>query len=127
MDRARFEAIIAAYGAQPRRWPETERGAAEDFYAGNRDDIAEALALDAALDGARQSYDPALLVARILRQQRVLRGAPAPGARWALAACAVVGVAIGFGAGAAAATDEPGQILGAALEAPYDVAEDGGG
>ena len=127
MDRARFEAIIAAYGAEPRRWPEAERAAAEQFYAENRGDLGEAMALDAALDGARQSYDPALLAARIVKQQRASRGAPAPGARWALAACALAGVAIGFGAGAAAATDEPGQILGAALEAPYDVAEDGGG
>ena len=130
MDRARFEAIIAAYGAEPRRWPEGERAAAEQFYAENRGDVADAMALDAALDGLGQSYDPALLTARIMKQQRGLRGAPAPGARWALAACALVGIAIGFGVGATgatAATAEPGQILGAALEAPYDVAEDSGG
>ncbi len=127
MDRARFEAIIAAYGGEPRRWPETERAAAEQICAENRGVVADAVALDAALDRARQSYDPALLAARIVKQQRSLRAAPAPGARWALAACALAGVAIGFGAGAAVAADEPGQVLGAALEAPYDVAEDSGG
>ncbi|PZU07209.1 MAG: hypothetical protein DI605_16250 [Sphingomonas sp.] len=31
MSRARFEAIVAAYGADPRRWPGEERAAAEAF------------------------------------------------------------------------------------------------
>ncbi|QJU58965.1 hypothetical protein HL653_15385 [Sphingomonas sp. AP4-R1] len=43
MDRTRFEAIVAAYGADPRRWPEVERAAAEAF---GRSDAAAARLLD---------------------------------------------------------------------------------
>lgn len=43
MDRSRFEAIVAAYGADPRRWPEGERAAAEAF---GRSDAGAARLLD---------------------------------------------------------------------------------
>lgn len=127
MDRIRFDAIIAAYGAEPRRWPVDERAAAEAFYASSRIDLGQDFALDQALDSARETPDVALLSARILKQRRVLRGEPAPGARWALAACALIGVAAGFGVGAAAAPIEPTQVLGAALTAPFEATEDFGG
>ena len=52
MDLARFETLVAAYGATPQRWPEEEREAAEAFA---RTDaratalLAEADAVDALL------------------------------------------------------------------------------
>lgn len=127
MDRTRFEAIVAAYGAEPRRWPAEEREAAEAFHAASRIDVGEAAALDHALDAARDMPDASLLSARILKQRRALRGEPAPGARWALAACALIGVAAGFGVGAAASPIEPAQVLGSALTAPFEATEDFGG
>jgi hypothetical protein len=127
VDRARFDAIIAAYGAEPRRWPAAERAEAEAFCAASRFDLGEATALDRALDGARETLDVSLVSARILKQRRALRGEPAPATRWALAACALIGVAAGFGAGATASSVEPAQILGAALTAPFEATEDFGG
>jgi anti-sigma factor RsiW len=51
MTRARFEAILDAYGADPRRWPDAERAAAQAFAAA--DPQAPALLAAAAdLDGA---------------------------------------------------------------------------
>jgi hypothetical protein len=127
VDRARFDAIIAAYGAEPRRWPAEERAAAEAFYAGTRIDLGEAAALDRALDRAQETLDVSLLSARILKQRRALRGEPAPAARWALAACALIGIAAGYSMGATASAVEPAQILGAAITAPFEAAEDFGG
>lgn len=51
MTLARFEAILDAYGADPRRWPDAERGAARTFA--EADPRAPALLAAAAdLDGA---------------------------------------------------------------------------
>lgn len=129
MDRTRFDAIIDAYGADPRRWPAAERAAAETFYAEAGGDISQAAALDEALDAARETPDVHLLAARVLKQRRALRSEPDKAARWALAACAMIGVAAGFGAGAMvapAASVEPGRVLSAALTAPFESTEDGG-
>lgn len=56
MKKERFETVIAAYGASPRRWPEGEREevlsflAAEKASAGLAEMIREAEALDVLLD-----------------------------------------------------------------------------
>jgi len=49
MTPERFRQIVEAYGAAPRRWPETERAAAEAFARGNakaRDMLAREADLD---------------------------------------------------------------------------------
>jgi hypothetical protein len=105
MDRERFEQLLAAYGADIRRWPEDERAGAEALAAAHADDLAAALAearaLDDALDLAREPAADAPLLAK-----RVLRSAPHPQlwaldrrAAVALAACAAFGVVIGYGGG----------------------------
>lgn len=105
MDKARFEAITAAYGAEPRRWPAAERAAAEAYAAREGVDLSGARALDALLDAA-PAPAPAndLLAARILaaRRKPTMRLNPA----WALAACMIGGVLIGYGVGARAPTTE---------------------
>ncbi|MEJ0023154.1 MAG: hypothetical protein WDN76_06725 [Alphaproteobacteria bacterium] len=87
MDRARFDAIIAAYGAEPRRWPADERVAAEAFCASARVDLGEAAALDQALDRAHETLDVSLVSARILKQRRGAAGRTRAGG--ALGACGV--------------------------------------
>jgi len=55
MTMERLEAVLAAYGAQPARWPADEREAAEALIAASdaaRGAFADAARLDAALDAA---------------------------------------------------------------------------
>ncbi|MBL8548359.1 MAG: hypothetical protein JNJ73_00135 [Hyphomonadaceae bacterium] len=106
MDLNRFSAIVEAYGADPQRWPEAERAQAQAFAAGNAAAVSGLLAEEGALDLAiaaseRDVADPSeLLAARILKhapkgEARVF----APGDRrsvYALAACAVFGLVVGF-------------------------------
>jgi hypothetical protein len=104
MTQERFEALLAAYGADPRRWPLDERAAAEAFAAGAEAKAAltEARTIDAllALDARAPSANEAL-------RARILAAAPRASTAFdwrapamALAACAVGGVLIGYGAGA---------------------------
>ncbi len=113
MNEARMTAILAAYGAEPVRWPAAERESALAWLAAHGAGAAhvEARALDAALqlDGRAAPASDAL-TARVLQAipgagATVLPFAAAAGARsWnagaiaALAACAVMGVVIGFNA-----------------------------
>lgn len=125
MDRGRFEYLLEAYGADTRRWPADEREAAAAFATA--EDVAtlmqHASALDAALDGTRaESPDTSLLAARILafapKRQRLAMDRYAP---WALAACALFGIAIGYGGGMfapPAGMDEAYFVM--ALESPFD-------
>ena len=121
MDKARLDAIIAAYGADPRRWPETERDAAVAYAARESAMLEDARSLDALLALAPEPAPPIeLLAARIL-------AARTPGARHspllALAACIVGGVLIGVGAGLSApmrASPDMDGIIVAAFEAPFD-------
>ena len=65
MSLRRFQAILAAYGARPERWPAPERGAAEALAASSpaaRALMEEAAALDVLLDTV-----PAPAVAPALR------------------------------------------------------------
>ncbi len=100
MDAARFEEIVAAYGAEPRRWPEAERADAEAFAARPEaaSMMAEAGSLDALLDASAEITPLNLAFVR-----RVIAAAPKPTSRlnWrpaaALAASALIGMALGFG------------------------------
>jgi hypothetical protein len=72
MSRARFEAIVAAYGADPRRWPDGERAAAEAF--GRADPAAARLldeewALDSLLLGHAVAEPSPALAARVLAER----------------------------------------------------------
>jgi|LNFM01.1.fsa_nt_gb hypothetical protein len=121
MDKQRFDSIVAAYGADPRRWPAVERDAALAFAAEAQPDLADARALDALLELA-----PAPQPASDVLATRVLHDA-AGVSRWrfapamALAACMVAGVLVGYGAGARApASDGVDWVLAAAFEGPDD-------
>lgn len=127
MDRERFEQLLAAYGADRKRWPEAERAKAAEFLLRHRGEVStlqdEAAALDAALDEARDTPAPSPdLTARILAAAPPRR---AQGfdvrAALALAACAVLGVLLGYG-GARFAPAEPlnDDYLVMSFEAPFD-------
>jgi hypothetical protein len=112
MDPGRLSELIDAYGADPRRWPQSERDAAETLLAASQEAQAlraEAAALDALLDlSAAPDPSPEL-------QAAILAGAQPPSGwrRWladfwpvgpawqpasAFAAAIVLGVAVGIGA-----------------------------
>jgi len=65
MDLNRFEALVAAYGATPNRWPEEERAAAEAF--------ARADPRAAALLAEADSIDALLFTHRVAEPSRTLR------------------------------------------------------
>ena len=130
MDGARMTAILAAYGAEPARWPAHERESALAWMTTH--DIAAALAEARALDGAL-SFDGRVEAPSDALTARVLQGiagagdrvVPFPGqgarSRWhagaiaALAACAVMGVVIGFTASPYSEDPDADAALGAAL------------
>lgn len=117
MDRERFKAILAAYGADPRRWPEHEREAAQAFAAQAGPALREAQAIDALLNLAPAPAPPSeLLVARLTRSAR--RGIDIR-PLLALAACAVFGLLVGVNAGLNASPEgEIDQVLASTFEAP---------
>jgi hypothetical protein len=134
MNRERFETLLAAYGADPKRWPAEERAAAKAF---NPDLAGEARSIDALLDIAREApqTNPGLA-------SKIMNAAPRKAARTsfafdrraalALAACAVVGVVVGYGSGRLAPVGEdPDAALMTALEmsfeGPWDVTSGGEG
>jgi len=132
MDRTRFEQLLEAYGADSSRWPEAERAEAAAFAAAHGDELAHALAEARAMDtllkpGPEDAPDVELLT------RRILKSAPSQSARfdrraaWALAACAIFGVLIGYGGGLLAplADDDAGYFT-AAFEAPSVSAGDEG-
>jgi hypothetical protein len=153
MNRERMAAILEAYGAAPARWPDAERTAAQAWAGAHAEEFAEMARGEAALDAmlaldARAGGDEAALTSRILASfpngdrggdhgGNVLRPtfgrrAPAPGF-WrqaaALAACAALGVAIGF---ANARPDEDmayemDAAFGAAFQSPGAAFTDGVG
>lgn len=132
MNRERFEQVLAAYGADPQRWPEGERGALEAYAAANADAAAllvEAREIDALLDVTREPLAPNPQLA-----SRILNAAPRKAARtlsfdtrarWALAACALLGVVAGFGGGRlapSASTEDTEAMALAALDAAFSEA-----
>lgn len=121
MDQARFDAIVAAYGADPRRWPIEERAAAQAFARNAGADLSTARALDALLDLAPAPSAPSdLLQARILRAMPKPAVFPVRRIAAALAACAVFGLALGYGAGVNAPANDVEQVLAWAFESPAD-------
>ncbi len=121
MDRVRLEKILAAYGADPKRWPDMERTAALNYAAEHGVDMDEAREIDTLLTLTPSVSPPSeLLMARVRRSARGNLLAPLA----ALAACAAVGVlvgyGIGFGAPAQVSTNsvDVEQILSAAFDAP---------
>ncbi len=122
MTEQRGLAILAAYGADPARWPADEREGLRVMLGAPALQAAlhEAKVLDASLSRARAA-DHALASDRLLAQvlaSAPLRADPAPAPRpsrslAALAACAVLGLAAGFGAGQFA----PNSIEDSELEA----------
>ncbi|MEQ1819265.1 MAG: hypothetical protein ABL871_11715 [Terricaulis sp.] len=131
MDRERFANSLDAYGADFRRWPAETRAAAAAFAAQDADAAAlriEAGKLDAVLDGARGEVQPSAdLAARILASApRAERQAFDRRAMFALAACAVFGVLIGYGGGLLApAPVEDDSYFSMAFEAPSAVEDEG--
>ena len=112
MTAERFHDLVAAWGADPRRWPADERAAAEAFVAANaeaaRAALDEADAIDALLRKSPSPAPSAALRERVIAsavrgglrgrgrgggRQWLDRLGLAFGAGWAAAACA--GVAAG--------------------------------
>ena len=107
MTSERFLALIAAWGADARRWPEGERRAAQAFVAANPETARAALAEADAVD-ALLHRSPAPRVSMVLRDRVIASAAEAGlkarregrrwldrltvmlGAGWAAAACAGV-------------------------------------
>jgi len=120
MTRERLDSILAAYGADPKRWPEAERADALAFARAQAIDLSDAKLTDALLDLAPAPAAPSdLLTARILRTApRPATAARLRAAGWALAACMILGALIGYGAGAMAPTSSGGDDLVAAALSP---------
>ena len=77
MTPERFQQIVEAYGADPRRWPREERAAAQAWAARHRPE-ADALLADAAGIDAWLAADKVDAPGAAL-QQRILAGAPEGG------------------------------------------------
>jgi hypothetical protein len=131
MDRERFAELLDAYGADFRRWPAGTRAAVAVFAAENAEVaalIAEARKLDAMLDVAREDATPSPdLAASILAfAPRIVRPAFDRRAMFALAACAVFGVFIGYGGGMLAPPPvEDDTYFSMAFEAPSAFEDEG--
>lgn len=112
MNLDRFQELLDAYGADPRRWPEAERGAAIAFLSDSAEAqarAARARALDALLEEAgppaAPKLDPEALAASITRtpQRPARREWPGPWTAsfgWpglaGLAAAALAGFLVGW-------------------------------
>lgn len=129
MNRERFEQLLDAYGADPERWPSAERAEGGAYAAAHADEVAgllaEARGLDAVMDNARETLkpDPARVAAIVAKAPKPASGVPQV-ARWALAACAVLGVTLGYGGGLMAPTavaEDDAYYLSTAFEAPFAI------
>lgn len=129
MDRERFDQLLAAYGGDLGRWPAEDRTAAAAFAAQDADAAAalkEAAALDRVLDSAREDApDTSALTARILAQAPRALPWLDRRAMFALAACAVFGVVLGYGGGLLAPAEVDEAYFAAAFEAPFPVGDEG--
>ena len=103
MTAERFLALVAAYGADRRRWPEGERAAAEAFAAARSDIAGPALAEADAVD-ALLHRSPTPQVSMALRD-RVLAAAASAGDKAGRAGRVWIDrLSLAFGAGWAVAT-----------------------
>jgi len=102
MTAERFLALVAAYGADRRRWPDGERPAAEAFAAAHRDlagpVLTEADAVDALLHRS-----PTLQVSMALRDRVIAAAASAGGQVGRTGRVWIDRLSLAFGAGWAAA------------------------
>lgn len=103
MNQTRFSALLSAYGADPKRWPQAERPGALAFMESHSETatrlVAEAGELDGLLEAARAQPPSAGLAGRILAAgQAQARFAP----EWArLAAVLALSAGLGLGWGGA--------------------------
>ncbi len=131
MDRERFETLLDAYGADFRRWPPETRADAAAYAAQHTEAaalIAEARTLDAVLGIVGAAPAPSAdLTARILAQApRALRAVFDRRAIFTLAACAVIGVVLGYGGGLLAPLPtEDDAYFTMAFEAPFAFEDEG--
>lgn len=132
MDRARFSQLLEAYGGDLARWPQGERAEAAAFATEHGAEFAretaQARLVDASLEAVwGETPDIALLQARVLKAARQGRASSFDRrALWALAACAVFGVLLGFGGGQLAPwPDFDESYFAMAFEAPIATGEDG--
>lgn len=136
MNTERFENLIAAYGAEPARWPAGEREAALAFVAADRAQaerlLFEARMIDAMLDASPSAAVPHALRDRILAmaprerpERRVHLGFSGwfkAGAGLA-AACAVGAVAGSLTISQLAGEAQADTILAQASDLPLDAQE----
>ncbi len=103
MTAERFLALVAAYGADRRRWPDSERAAAEAFAAGHADSAGPALAEADAIDALlHRSSTPQVSTAL---RDRVLAAAATVGDRAGRTGRLWIDrLSLAFGAGWTAAT-----------------------
>lgn len=116
MNAERLSAILETYGADPKRWPAEERAAAEALLATGvgAEALAEARALDALLAEDDAGAPSDLLMARL---KRAAPRAVSWRAAGALAACAVLGLVLGYGgAMRMAPPDAADAVFGAAFD-----------
>jgi len=126
--------LLQAYGADFGRWPQAERAPGEAYAHAHAEELQAFLeaarSLDDALDADKALPQPnAALAARILaaapKAAPVRRASVAP-AGWALAACTLLGVIIGYGGAALAAPPaDQDDYFAAAFEAPLPIGDVG--
>jgi hypothetical protein len=125
MNAERFRAIVEGYGADPKRWPEAERAVAQDFATLPEAAavLAEARGLDALLDASDEAAAASL---GFVRNVIAAAPKPRPAMSWrsyaAMAACALLGLALGFG-GARSALENDAAAM--ALEIAFGGGETG--
>jgi hypothetical protein len=124
MTPERFRAIVAAYGADARRWPATERAAARTWAAAHRVEadamLAESAQLDAWLANDVLAPPGAVLV------ERIVAGAPARRWPWSRARLWWSGVAfagVGLAGGLAGALAVSFFVVTGAPPGPYELHE----
>ncbi|NJC40168.1 hypothetical protein GGQ87_000426 [Brevundimonas alba] len=103
MTAERFHALVAAYGADRRHWPEDERAAAEAFAAAHADVAAPALDDADALD-ALLHRSPTPQVSMALRDRVLAAAVTASGRAGRTGRVWIDRLSLAFGAGWAVAT-----------------------
>lgn len=125
MTHERFMQILECYGADPQRWPASERANAMAFAEQNPDMVEAAIALESELDamlGASEIAPSDLLQQKILRQLPT----PVPTVVWgwrapaAAAAALMIGVALGFASGAVTTPMDDAEALYADAFSGFD-------
>jgi hypothetical protein len=125
MTQERFMEILECYGADPQRWPATERTNAMAFAAQNPELIKAAMALEAELDDLLGSAE---IAPSEMLEQKILRKLPRPASPivwgWrapvAAAAALMIGVALGFAGGAATTPMDDAEALYADAFSGFD-------